>query len=180
VASQRLQTAVPLRFVANSGHRPLDLHFDRDDNTIVVPLGMSTGMLRSFLNLEFYFFHEYVSHVFCLYRDKLDEFPEGFLMAVERRYYTFAADTYAQVILSKDDFDAHQRRILGLGASSFYDDSLEFAAWLMERCDDRRRIAGLMLDLAATPKENALHRLFLRRFRGVSRSRMNRLCQGLY
>lgn len=171
-----------LIFVASSGRRAFDMYYDPDKKTIFIPVGMNKGMLRSCLNLEFYLFHEYLSHAFPVYEDDLDVFAESYLMAVERKYFAFAAETFVQVSLSKSDFEEHQSRMKReTDSSSYYQGLEERMAWILELCDDRRRIPGLLLDLAVTsPKtvEEDFHELFLARLLSASRETIMRIVCG--
>jgi hypothetical protein len=179
----RLTELIDLSFVYESADRAFDMYFDDEDRVIVVPVGMERGILRRCLNLEFYFFHEYLSHIFPRYDDERGVFSEGYLFAIERDFYESTCGSHVPGTLLRSDLE--QNRLLASRPSiaRFYEEVREKTAWLMLQCNhDLGRIPSLLLDLAVTSADDvskSFHDIFLGRLRNADQDFVRKIiCPG--
>lgn len=124
---------------------------DQDDVTVTLVVGNGEGLLNSYLSLEFYFFHEYLSHVLPQWDDLSGRFSEGYLFALQRKFFQLNSHVL------KDGFSLHSRivatdmaahRIRTGKQNSSHEDVEGLYAWLDDHCVPGV-FAGLLLELCA-------------------------------
>jgi hypothetical protein len=62
---------------------------NNNDGSAVIALVIGTGknLLKSYLSLEFYFFHEHLSHIFPRWEDFSGRLSDGYLFALEKAFF---------------------------------------------------------------------------------------------
>ncbi len=96
---QNHQTGVTYTYCMSSG------------GPVFLAFGKPNGALLSYLNLEFYFFHEYLSHIFPRWDDRAREFSEGYLFSVAHWSSVAFSPTASKVVVWNHDFAQHASTI---------------------------------------------------------------------
>lgn len=147
--------------------KPIALEFFQDDRiqglTTLKPVNHSKirvvlgplDVLRSSLSLEFFFFHEYLSHVFPRNDDIEGKLSEGHLFGVAKRFFQEQVARGKELfafspLLSSLDLQQHRKLRSGKGRPEAYYDLLDgLFANLCAICG-QEHAAYLVLELAAT------------------------------
>lgn len=154
-AAMQFPRRAKLVFVTEGGG-PTYAFCDKDlagNHEVNLVVGNAEGLLRSVLSLEFYFFHEYLSHVFPQWDDLPGTFSEGFLFALGKTFFQQKCHVlkngfslHSQIVDA--DIAAHRRRT----GKNPHGDFEGFYAWLIGQCQNKS-FETLLLELAALPKE---------------------------
>jgi len=172
--AKQLVDVVPnaeMRFARSDTVNAMTTYCDKHRAPISVTLVLGKGdrlfqnLLKSYLSLEFYFFHEFLSHQFPLWDDPSGSFSEGYLFALEKSFFQakchelvggFALHPF---LVNENIADHRAKSNEGSRDSDYYQQFEGLYAWLSGNCSDRT-FAGLLLELAATRPANQGRRQF--------------------
>lgn len=158
IARARALEVAPVGFERAPGTQlALKAHCDAPDRITVVRQE-GRNLLLSVLSLDFYFLHEYLSHLYPLWDDPEGALSDGYLMDLATRAYRRAAPTPIDADLITLDFAAHSPWRRNRLSASDYELIQSGAAWMRERCPDT--FARRLLDLATyeDPNHDGLNR----------------------
>jgi hypothetical protein len=145
---------VPLTIQASTGTHSVITVTTNNGQGILLRIGEGKNFLSNYLSLDFYFFHEFLSHVFPIWSDLAGKLAEGHLMAIEELFFREYSDvltggefTYLSEIVA-DDFAHHLQQGGRPGGNDFYRKAAKKAGRL-ELTFERGFIPKLFLELAA-------------------------------
>ncbi|RSL17710.1 hypothetical protein EDE15_3249 [Edaphobacter aggregans] len=140
--------------------------------SVRLAFGHPRGSLLSYLNLDFYFFHEYLSHIFPAWDDRARDFSEGYLFQVAHWESVITAATAAKILIWNLDFAQHAETVgVRPGDEGRWVKMQVTAQWYREkRCQDA--FPSMLLELAAfhDPQNPNFGPKFIRYLRWIART----------
>ena len=142
-------------------------------------IGNSDNMLKSYLSFEFYFFHEYLSHVFPTWDDLSGKLSDGYLFPLEKAYFRgnchllengFAL--HSRIV--DEDLVAHRQRTGKAQGSQADREGLYM--WLDSNCS-RGWVPRLLLEMCSRPRPSRLCEKMLAIFELVANRQDVRLAE---
>jgi hypothetical protein len=119
-----------------------------DELSIHVAMGGGQKPLLGALCLEFYFFHEYLSHVFPVHEDTAGSLSEGYLFKIARWWYLQSENVPMTSALVEVDWANHWERQQIKPSADFWNLLHQQTEWF-EVNSSRRRLAWIILEVAA-------------------------------
>jgi hypothetical protein len=137
---------------------------DTDNALIHVALGGGKTPLFGLLCLEFYLFHEFLSHLFPVWEDSAGKLSEGYLFRIARWWYLTSEDVPITSALVEVDWANHWHHQQVKQDSDYWNRFHMRSDWFEARLS-RERFSWLILEIAAFPKD--VRNGFQRRFMGL-------------
>lgn len=150
-----IPSCLPIHIETRSGGHAMTSVTENDGSAIRLLIGEGRNYLSNYLSLDFYFFHELLSHLFPRITDAAGRLSEGHLMAVEEVFFREHSDvlnggefTYLSKIVEKD-FAAHLNQSGWSSDDGFYRKCGVKVGQLELWNDTRKAVAKLLLEFAA-------------------------------
>jgi hypothetical protein len=145
---------------------PDEDHDDDEELFIHIVLGGGQKPLLGCLCLEFYLFHEYLSHVFPVHEDTAGSLSEGYLFKIARWWYLLSEDVPMSSALVEVDWASHWERQKIKASADSWNLLHQQTEWF-EVNSSRSRFAWVILELAAYAEDQKYR--FQARFLGFLR-----------
>jgi hypothetical protein len=160
----RAQT-VTLVFLEN-GNGPTYASCERLNDgecTVYLMIGNSSNLVKSYLSLEFYFFHEYLSHVLPEWDDLSGKLSEGYLFALQKAFFRASCHRlrngfFLHSRIVDEDMNAHRQQ--AARSASLFSDIEGLYVWLDSNCKDGC-LPRLLLDICTAGSTDRLHEKLL-------------------
>lgn len=119
--------------------------YDRDEESILFPVGDVLTTLHDYLAIEFSFFHEYTSHVFTRVDDSNRTYSDGYLFWLQRLAYPHLTSVPMLPMLVNQHWNNHQAA--HHSASGGRDLACYCAEFFHGECEAAGRFPSLLLDI---------------------------------
>jgi hypothetical protein len=119
-----------------------------EDLSIHVAMGGGQKPLLGALCLEFYFLHEYLSHVFPVHEDTAGSLSEGYLFKIARWWYLLSEDVPLSSAIAEVDWANHWER-QKIKPSEDYWNLIHLQTEWFEVGSSRPRFAWVILEISA-------------------------------
>ena len=142
--------------------------YDRDEETIILPLGETDTCLYDYISIEFRLFHEYISHLFSRSDDLRRRYSDGHLFWLQQLTYPQINNIPALQGLINLHWDRQEQQ--NNSASSERDQARQCAEFFHCKCETTRRFPSLLLEIGLHPGRAQEVSLFVGRLNDIMTS----------